>query len=653
MDMNDPRPSPPSLLQRIRNWLRSDMLVLRWVFLTLYVAIVVGLFLWSWYGNGDRLFLLILAGLTLLCQALFIFGGGTIQLCRPIRKRRLWMPALIAALLFGVLAGGLFLALGELFYLDAIGGDTFFLVFWCVAIGNWLFWFLVFFLANRRRQRMSVLGRFSGALVAGSLAELLAAIPAHIVVSRRPGCFVGLLTMWGILSGLYVMLFAFGPGIVLLFLRPRYRREQIEGPREPLRRWYQFSLRTVLLVTLMVCLGSAWVGIGIQRARERRQAATEIYKFEAELQRLGGSVNFDYDDHPDSLDELYGDPGVFHIAEVTGQGNFSDAGLEHLAGLTRLWSLDLTGSQVTDAGLIHLIGLTKLSDLNLSGTQVTDAGLDHLEGLTRLESLDLTGTQVTDAGLKHIEGLTNLKVLNLSGTQVSDAGLVHVEGLTNLSDFNLTGTQVTGTGLIHLKGLTNLSNLNLTGTKVTGNGLEYLKGLTNLAYLHLNKPLVTDALLKHLGELTSLQELDLGGSQVTDSGLIHLQGLTNLGVLNLNGTQVTDSGLIHLKGLTNLSNLDLGGTQITGIGLIHLRELAHLWNLKLGGTQLTDAGLIHLKGLTNLANLDLSGTQVTDAGLIHLRGLHDLSYVDLTGTQVTGDGVKKLRSALPESNIED
>ena len=71
--MNDIPPSSPTLLQRIRNYLRSDMLVLRWVFLTLYVVIVGGLFLINLFGGGDWPSFLIFWGLTFGCQALFIF----------------------------------------------------------------------------------------------------------------------------------------------------------------------------------------------------------------------------------------------------------------------------------------------------------------------------------------------------------------------------------------------------------------------------------------------------------------------------------------------------------------------------------------------------------------------------------------------------
>ena len=45
---------------------------------------------------------------------------------------------------------------------------------------------------------------------------------------------------------------------------------------------------------------------------------------------------------------------------------------------------------------------------------MTDAGLEHLKGLSQLQRLDLASTQVTDAGLEHLKGLTQLQTLDLA-----------------------------------------------------------------------------------------------------------------------------------------------------------------------------------------------------------------------------------------------
>ena len=73
--------------------------------------------------------------------------------------------------------------------------------------------------------------------------------------------------------------------------------------------------------------------------------------------------------------------------------------------------LFLSRSYVTDAGLEHLQGITSLTTLWLQHTLVTDAGLEHLKGLTSLTKLYLGQTQITDAGLAKIKAaLPNCKI---------------------------------------------------------------------------------------------------------------------------------------------------------------------------------------------------------------------------------------------------
>ncbi len=101
----------------------------------------------------------------------------------------------------------------------------------------------------------------------------------------------------------------------------------------------------------------------------------------------------------------------------------ADAGLESVGrakGLKRLSFYSCDG--LTAAGLAHLAPLTDLQMLNIRREglgmplgEPLDDGLKHLAGMTRLTSLNLTGYPITDAGLKHLEGLTALQDLQVTG----------------------------------------------------------------------------------------------------------------------------------------------------------------------------------------------------------------------------------------------
>ena len=215
------------------------MRILRWVLLGLYLAVITALFTPVVLDSDDGDQLLVVVGLGILCQALFIFGAGTMQLCRPIRKHRLWMPICVAAFMLTLLLAGGTLALMELFYLDeneALVG------LWLAGIpAAWGIWAVLLFIYARNWPRWTVLKRLTGLIFAGSLLELLASVPAHMIVSKRPGCLVGLGSMLGIIAGVAVMLFSFGPGIALLFLRDRHRCERAALP--PMCQHCHYDLR--------------------------------------------------------------------------------------------------------------------------------------------------------------------------------------------------------------------------------------------------------------------------------------------------------------------------------------------------------------------------------------------------------------------------
>jgi hypothetical protein len=207
---------------------------LKWFLPLLYLAVIgslAGLFLRSAHNSRSAWwFILWCLGIVVLAQLVFVFGAGTANLCQPMHRRRLFVPVLVAALMLTVLVGALFLALTEVFHVH--GRDWVAYTFWAIVCVNWVVWTVIFYVRCRPLERHRVLQSLATWLLAGSLLELLAAVPSHLVVMRRPGCLVGLNTGIAIMAGVCVMLWSFGPGIVLLFLRNRLERERIR--RQPL-----------------------------------------------------------------------------------------------------------------------------------------------------------------------------------------------------------------------------------------------------------------------------------------------------------------------------------------------------------------------------------------------------------------------------------
>ena len=224
--------------------------------------------------------------------------------------------------------------------------------------------------------------------------------------------------------------------------------ESVPRPARERRRWFQCSVRTMLLGTAMIACGLGLFVYKIDRAR----------LVVAAIEEVGGTCEY-RGSPPKSgrirawlrrhLPRSYFDEVIYIFADHNAK--ITDAELAHLSALTSLEFLFLNGTRVSDAGLVQLSSLTSLRWLNLSETQVTDAALVRLSALTSLKRVDLRGTQVTDAGLAHLSSLTSLEILDLRGTQVTDAGLEHLSALTSLNWLDLCETQVTDAAVTTLR----------------------------------------------------------------------------------------------------------------------------------------------------------------------------------------------------------
>lgn len=146
---------------------------------------------------------------------------------RPLTRRPLWATVLAATAMMGVLVYGAGLVL-----LEAIKHEDLAVVALYAGVGSWSLWAAYFFHATRDRSPTEVAHRVQRVLWAGSILELLVAIPTHIVARQRGECCAGMLTFIGLACGMSVMLFAFGPSVFFLFAR---RWKQLHPTPDPSR----------------------------------------------------------------------------------------------------------------------------------------------------------------------------------------------------------------------------------------------------------------------------------------------------------------------------------------------------------------------------------------------------------------------------------
>ena len=227
-----------------------------------------------------------------------------------------------------------------------------------------------------------------------------------------------------------------------------------------LRRRFQFSICSLLVLVLVVAFPCSWMAVERQRAEKQRELVEEMRKagtwirYDYQLDASGVEIPNAQPSEPEWLRRPLGDDFCASVVDVGFFGTHArivDSELDRLKELPELRNLWFTCAPVTDTDLGHLRGLPCLERLYLGGTRVTDAGLEHLQEHKQLRLLVLGGTKVTDTGLGQIEGFVHLQELSLSATQVTDAGLERLRHLTQLKVLYLERTKVTDEGVKRLQ----------------------------------------------------------------------------------------------------------------------------------------------------------------------------------------------------------
>ena len=164
----------------------------------------------------------------------------------------------------------------------------------------------------------------------------------------------------------------------------------------PKRRWLRYSLRSMLVVVLVL---SVWLGWMANQAAKQRKAVATVWS-------LGGSVVYECEVADDA-------PAVFFLDDIGGDlqavpvGPPSEGRLHDLIGHD--WFHDVVhvffaSSDVTNKRLAMILdGLPNIVSVDLIYCSVTDAGLEHLASLEQLETVGLHGpTNFTVDGIARL-----------------------------------------------------------------------------------------------------------------------------------------------------------------------------------------------------------------------------------------------------------
>ena len=178
---------------------------------------------------------------------------------------------------------------------------------------------------------------------------------------------------------------------------------------------FQFSLRSLLILFVVVALPSGWMAMGAKQARRQSVMLGKVVA-------LGGSVQDDWwfcfyvgKEERGWPERFFGDEFVHDINMVDFRNVALDdrrlARLCETDGMETVLYLWLERTKITDKGLGALRRLARLRTLGLSGTAITDAGLEHVKALGTLRFLDLSETKVSDGGVKRLqEALPNCRI---------------------------------------------------------------------------------------------------------------------------------------------------------------------------------------------------------------------------------------------------
>jgi hypothetical protein len=216
---------------------------LRWSCLILYTVFVVFVFYtvfsgvemprWWFFSRFHHLpvkYSVVYAALFVSTLAAMILATSTGDLVKLIGPKTLLVPAAAGSVVVTALLTALFAVLEDL-----LGVQTTIKFFIDGIIFNWIAWFIFFYIRYQGNPRFRVMRNLAAVTLLSGFFELVISAAAHLSVRGRVEWFLyhpGMSTSMSLLTGLTVMVWSLGLGVVVLFFNERYMEGYNKWRRE-------------------------------------------------------------------------------------------------------------------------------------------------------------------------------------------------------------------------------------------------------------------------------------------------------------------------------------------------------------------------------------------------------------------------------------
>ena len=432
---------------------------------------------------------------------------------------------------------------------------------------------------------------------------------------------------------------------------------ETESPRpySTTRKRFRFSIRFLLLATLVAACVVAWAN---QRVKECRAEADIVEELQADGIKIEVIPRL-----PNWFEIVFGQRLSKRAYEV--QLGFKDIGA--INRLTQLEYVESIDSDIVHQDLYAYSHFKNLKTLYVGQCYALES-LGGIEKLQRLEDLTLWDADRLES-CKPLASLKNLKRLNINYDDSSklkdlDEVLPQMSGLQSFeTDLFAPDSFECFAGLKNLEEL----DLHLDFSHATSlDGLDHAPNLKKLSLVYCSK--ITD--LKALNSMSAMTDLSIDTNVESLEFLQHMKNLKSLDVAldvsKVNPSDATSSALAQLENLDiscagleaigppsqllNLKHLDIGGEYPPGFEFSTLSEIPSLKEL-------------HLHFLRNLQSLD--GIESLTLSEIFIGYCPDLTDIQALGKvssirKITISNCKKvpvsqisaLRSSLPNTVIK-